>query len=49
MTKFEIDFSEEFSSLPSAPIAEAVIHWRARSENPLEDVLGQLKEKLPNY
>ena len=48
---FTIDPAEEFPHLDRAPIVEAVIHWRARSEKSLgrEDLLEQLKAKLPDY
>ena len=48
---FTIDLAEEFPHLNRAPIVEAVIHWRARSEKALdrENFLEQLKTKLPDY
>ncbi len=48
---FEIDMSESFPHLPSAPIVEAVIHWTARSGKELqrEDLKVQLSERLTNY
>lgn len=48
---FKIDLTEPFEHLPSAPIVEAVIHWRARAEKKLEPaaLLEQLKPKLPDY
>lgn len=48
---FKIDFNESFEHLPNAPIVEAVIHWRARSEKKLvpAELLQQLKERLPDY
>ena len=30
--RFHFNLDEEFPHLPSAPIVEAVIHWRARAE-----------------
>ncbi len=49
--KFMINPTETFEHLPNAPIVEAVIHWRARSEKKLEPdaFLEQLKAKLPDY
>lgn len=49
--QFTIDLKESFPHLPHAPIVEAVIHWRARSEKALEPdkLLEELKERLPNY
>lgn len=49
--RFRIDLSDTFPNLPGAPIAEAVIHWRARAEAKLdpERVREQLAEKLPDY
>jgi len=48
---FKIDLSERFPHLAGAPIVEAVIHWRGRSEKelPREEWLEQLKVKLPDY
>lgn len=48
---FKIDLAEEFPHLRRAPIVEAVIHWRARSEKPLEpqELRRQLAEVLPDY
>ena len=48
---FKIDLKESFEHLPNAPIVEAVIHWRARSEKKLvpAELLRQLKERLPDY
>ena len=48
---FTIDLNETFEHLPKAPIVEAVIHWRARSENELDpdDLLPALKDHLPDY
>lgn len=49
--QIKIDLNESFPHLPSAPIVEAVIHWRARAEKTLEPVkLSQgLRERLPDY
>jgi uncharacterized protein (TIGR04255 family) len=48
---FTIDLKEGFPKLPRAPIVEAVIHWRARSEKKLkrDELRQQLVEKLPDY
>jgi uncharacterized protein (TIGR04255 family) len=48
---FELDLTEEFERLPHAPIVEAVIHWRARAEQPLDpDIfLTALQRHLPDY
>ena len=48
---FQLDFTEAFPHLPDAPIAEAVIHWRARSEKPAQpdELREQLAEQLPQY
>ncbi len=50
-TGFKIDLSEIFPHLEHAPIVEAVVHWRARSENTLEaeQLQTQLKNQLPDY
>lgn len=50
-TGFKIDLTETFEHLPNAPIVEAVIHWRARSEKKLmpADLLEQIKQRLPDY
>ena len=52
--KFTINRDERFNDgkpLANAPVHEAVIHWRARSEKPLvpQELLGKLSEKLPDY
>ncbi len=49
--EFKIDLAEQFEHLTNAPIVEAVIHWRARSEKKPEPevLLERLKEKLPDY
>ena len=48
---FQFDLDEQFPHLPSAPIVEAVIQWRARAEKPWEaDTLRQqLSQRLPDY
>jgi len=48
---FKLDLSERFPHLPRAPIVEAVIHWRARSEQRLarEDLRRELTSALPDY
>jgi uncharacterized protein (TIGR04255 family) len=50
-SEFKIDLSERFPHLARAPIVEAVIHWRARSEKAVEreKLLECLKAKLPDY
>ncbi|QDV42510.1 hypothetical protein Enr13x_23580 [Stieleria neptunia] len=50
-TPFKIDFNENFDHLPGAPIAEAVIHWRAHPEVKLEAaaLLSELTQRLPDY
>jgi uncharacterized protein (TIGR04255 family) len=51
VSTFQFDLDEQFSHLPSAPIVEAVIHWRARAEKPweAESLRQQLSQRLPNY
>lgn len=48
---FTLDLNEKFPRLSRAPIVEAVIHWQARAQKPLEqDALKQtLATRLPNY
>jgi len=48
---FKLDLNERFPRLSRAPIVEAVIHWQARAEKPLEhDALKrELAARLPNY
>ncbi len=48
---FTLDLNETFPRLSRPPIVEAVIHWQARAQNPLEqDALKQtLATRLPNY
>lgn len=53
-TKFTINRDELFNDgkpLANAPVHEAVIHWRARSEKPLvpQELLGELSKMLPDY
>ena len=47
---FTLDLNETFPRLSRPPIVEAVIHWQARAQNPLEpDALKQtLATRLPN-
>lgn len=49
--QFTFDVQEQFSHLDRAPIVEAVIHWRARSEKAFERerLLEGLKASLPDY
>ena len=52
--KFKIDRTEKFNNgkpLAKAPVHEAVIHWRARSETQLvaDELLQKLTEKLSDY
>lgn len=45
----DIDFDEEFPSLPAAPITEAVIQWTARPEkNASPEILKSKLEQLKN-
>ncbi len=48
---FKIDLSERFPHLARAPIVEAVIHWRARSEEKLkrDELRQQLVSALADY
>jgi uncharacterized protein (TIGR04255 family) len=48
---FTLDLNEAFQRLSRPPIVEAVIHWQARAQNPLEqDALRKtLATKLPQY
>lgn len=50
-TEFKIDLAESFDNLPSAPIVEAVIHWRARPTVRLESstLLSALRRYLTDY
>jgi uncharacterized protein (TIGR04255 family) len=49
--EFSIDLKEDFTHLPSAPIEEAVIHWRARPEAIQDpaDFYKELKRRLEGY
>lgn len=49
--QFTFNLQDEFPHLPSAPIVEAVIHWRARINKTLvpADLKEQLVERLPDY
>lgn len=52
--KFTINRDEEFNGgkpLANAPVHEAVIHWRARSETQLvpDELLTKLTDRLPDY
>jgi uncharacterized protein (TIGR04255 family) len=48
---FTLDLNETFPRLAHAPIVEAVIHWQARAQKPMEqDVLKKaLVARLPTY
>ncbi|PQO31033.1 TIGR04255 family protein [Blastopirellula marina] len=48
---FKINLTESFEHLPDAPIAEAIIHWRARAERKLvpNEFQKELKSRLPDY
>src|SRR6266540_4699021 len=48
---FEINLNETFTHLSNPPIVEAVIHWQARAQKPLEEIGLKvlLAEKLPTY
>lgn len=48
---FKLDLDETFPHLNRPPIVEAVIHWQARAQNPLEpESLAQaLATRLPQY
>jgi uncharacterized protein (TIGR04255 family) len=48
---FTLDLTESFERLPRAPIVQALIHWQARGQKPLEEnsLRAALAEKLPNY
>ena len=45
-SQFAINLSEEFPNLTNSPILEAVIHWEAHANKPLEQI--SLKDKLTN-
>jgi len=52
--KFELRLDQPFNDgkpLPNAPVHEAVIHWRARSETQLapDALIAELKQRLPDY
>ena len=52
--KFSINLEEQFNDgkpLANAPVHEAVIHWRARSESQLvqQELLTRLTDQLPDY
>jgi uncharacterized protein (TIGR04255 family) len=51
LSGFKIDVGESFETLPHAPIVEAVIEIRARSEVPWQEstISDELKSKLPDY
>jgi uncharacterized protein (TIGR04255 family) len=48
---FTLDLKKKFPRLSHPPIVEAVIHWQARAQNPLEPELltAALAERLPEY
>ena len=48
---FKIDLGQTFPHLSRPPIVEAVIHWQARAQCPLNTEQSQLKlkELLPEY
>lgn len=48
---FTLDLNETFPRLSRAPIVEAVIHWQARAQKPMEpDALkNELAARLPRY
>jgi len=48
---FEINMDESFAHLRSAPIVEAVIHWRAKAETSFDrdELKRQLADQLPDY
>src|SRR5262249_2058852 len=48
---FRLDLNETFPRLSRPPIVEAVIHWKARAQTPMEaDALKKtLAERLPYY
>ena len=50
-TKFQFDLTKKFPHLPSAPIVEAVIHWRSRASKPWqqEALREELTKRLPDY
>src|ERR1044071_2315587 len=48
---FTLDLDETFPRLSRAPIVEAVIHWQAQAQKPLEleSLKKVLAERLPQY
>jgi uncharacterized protein (TIGR04255 family) len=50
-TSFQLNLNETFPPLTRPPIVEAVIHWQARAQNPIEpETLGTiLLEQFPLY
>jgi uncharacterized protein (TIGR04255 family) len=46
-----VDLTEAFPHLAAAPIAEAVIHWRARARTwpDMQELRQKLNEQLPDY
>ncbi len=48
---FKLDLNESFPRLARPPIVEAVIHWQARAQNPLEPeaLMSALAKRLPQY
>ena len=48
---FQFNLDEQFPHLPSAPVVEAVVHWRARAKEPWEpdSLCEQLVQRLPDY
>ena len=49
--KFQLDLSKEFSTLPRAPIVEAVLHWQAAASSKLDQAALQttLSESFSEY
>jgi uncharacterized protein (TIGR04255 family) len=50
-SRFTIDLNEEFPSLEHAPSIEAVIHWQAHADQPLDQTTlkNELAKRLPDY
>lgn len=50
-SKFAIDLSEKFATLPNAPIVEAVIHWHALPTKtiPHVELQHELARRFPEY
>ena len=48
---FKLDLNETFPRLARPPIVEAVIHWQARAQKPMEpeSLRAALAERLPMY